>query len=552
MEKIVQKIGDVKIFGDGSLGGKGAGLVKINELSIPHVHKLTTRILTTSYYDRFCERGGKFCKEDVITITNVLEEFGAIPISVRSSATNEACISIGGEVSVHAGENTSFMLPNNHPDAQKRLRQLLQAISQIYFDFIESQGPKSAEKMALVLNPIPGIFHDSMAGPIYYPLVSGVADSYFPYALKEQDPHEGCARVAFGHGYSTVLDDFPVISMATIDNPLPLKLLQKEQSFFYVIDMTQNDSSLGFEMATMKKLHTRFADERQIRFLGINNVRVTFDKLIKENHFEFKSNLAKIMDTIRQKITSHFQIEFIFNIDFSDESPESGTFHVVQLTQLPELKFDRIGMPESISHRYLSITNLQGHGIKRNVTSVVVVSPFLYTEKKHDAVRAQLREINACMRREQKEYMLIVPGRLGSKNKNWGIFVEYKDVDNAVAVFEYGVDIAGRAEPLSDPKDQLGGIYGSHFLYMIQGGHDETQKSLKARKFGTQGTHFLTNLQANNVIYGYIVPGEDEIDPWLFAPPDGKSAVYTLELRRNTTIYADAVNQRCEVVSEEV
>ena len=62
---MIEEIGDVKIFGKGLLGGKGAGLVKINECNIPKVHKLKTLILTTSYYDRFLNLGGKFGNEEL-------------------------------------------------------------------------------------------------------------------------------------------------------------------------------------------------------------------------------------------------------------------------------------------------------------------------------------------------------------------------------------------------------------------------------------------------------------------------------------------------------
>lgn len=55
---VIEKVGDVKIFGDGSPGGKGAGLIQINECNIPNAHKLRTRILTTSFYDRYLDRGG--------------------------------------------------------------------------------------------------------------------------------------------------------------------------------------------------------------------------------------------------------------------------------------------------------------------------------------------------------------------------------------------------------------------------------------------------------------------------------------------------------------
>ncbi|MGD8538276.1 MAG: hypothetical protein PVI66_06140, partial [Candidatus Aminicenantes bacterium] len=222
-EKVFEKTGDVKVYGKGDLGGKGAGLVKINENPIPHSHRLRTQILTTSYYDSFVGNGEKLETNKFSILTSILNELGDIPISVRSSATDEAGISSKGIGPIHAGENTSFMLPNNHPDFQTRLTQLEQAISYIYKDFIVKQPSGSREKMAIVINPIPGLFDDTQAGPFYYPYISGVANSYFPYALKTQDPNEGFARIAFGHGYATVLDDFPVISVVTIKNPIPLK-----------------------------------------------------------------------------------------------------------------------------------------------------------------------------------------------------------------------------------------------------------------------------------------------------------------------------------------
>lgn len=546
---MIEKIGEVKIFGKGSLGGKGAGLVKINECNIPEVHKLKTLIITTSYYDRFLDLGGSFGNEELKTISTILEEFEKIPISVRSSATNEACVSADGKGSVHAGENTSFMLPNNHTDLSKRLDQLRQAIYYIYNDFIKKQNDENQEKMAIVINPIPGIYHDTLAGPIYFPLVSGVANSFFPYALKNQDPNEGFARVAFGHGYGAVLDDFPVISMATIGNPLPLNLLGNEQIFFYAIDMTKNKNLQGFELETMKKLNVRFASTEYTKLLGISKTRITFEPLIQGDQFGFKSKLMKIMQTIHDEVSSHFQIEFVFNIDFEKENEDSVIFHVVQLTQLPEMKFDTIQIPPKVRHTYLSINNLQGHGIKRGVKCAIVVSPFIYTKDLHDYVREKIKQINHMMEQKNEDYVIIVPGRLGTKNRDWGIYIEYKDVNRAVAIFEYGVDIAGRPEPLSEPEDMKGGIYGSHFLYMIQGGYNEQQKRIQTRKFGTQGTHFLTNLQSNNIIYGYIAPGKDMIDPWFFTPPDDNTAVYMLTFSDFTTIYADSINQHCVIVS---
>lgn len=255
------------------------------------------------------------------------------------------------------------------------------------------------------------------------------------------------------------------------------------------------------------------------------------------------------MDTISEEISSHFQIEFVFNIDFEKKDREVGYFHIVQLTQLPELKFEAIQIPENVKHTYLSIKSLQGHGVKRGIKCAVVVSPFIYTKDLHDEVRKKISDINSTMRERKENYILLVPGRLGSTNRDWGIMVNYGDVDRAAAIFEYGVDVAGRAEPLPEDDSLSGGIYGSHFLYMIQGGYDEDQKRLQTRMYGTQGTHFLTNLVSNNVIYGYIAPTEDKIDPWFFAQSEKSGALYVLTFPESVTIYADSINQYCTVVT---
>ncbi|OGD22671.1 MAG: hypothetical protein A2W03_16345 [Candidatus Aminicenantes bacterium RBG_16_63_16] len=550
--QIIEKTGDIKIYGAGSFGGKGAGLIEVNEIPMPRVSPLKTIILATDFYDRYLENDNQFPDDDLVIVRSILEEMGTLPLGIRSSATNEA----GGAAMVpgliHAGENASFMLPNNHPDWEVRVTQTVQAIRQIYEDFLAKQPEGSAEKMAIVFNPIPGIFDDTLAGPVYYPYISGVATSFFPYALKNQDPQEGFARIAFGHGYATVLDDFPVISMATIRNPIPLNLLRigRGQQYFYALDMTKNSEIRGLELETMRRLHVRFADYHRIRLLGLQNNLITIEELVQNDHFDFKTGLGEIMEKIARGSPSHFQIEFVFNLDFLSQERGAGIFHIVQLTRLPELKFERLPMPQHSRHTYLEINNAQGHGVVRGIKFALVISPFVYAKEMQAGVRRRIAEVNREMKARREKYIMLVPGRLGSKNPDWGIFVEYQDVDQAAAIFEYGVDVAGRAEPLTEEENLTGGTYGSHFLYMIQGGFDEDQKRLQTRMYGTQGTHFLTNLMSNNVIYGFIMPMRDVFDPWLWTCGRPEVVPSLLTFPRPVTVYADFRSQRCGVMIE--
>ena len=550
---ITDQTGEVKVYGSGAPGGKGAGLIRMSDISLPKVGKLHTRILSTDFFDKYQENGSRLGDEALSAVATILGELGDIPLGIRSSATNEAGRTGTGIGPVHAGENASFMLPNNHPDPAVRLAQAVRAIGHIYDDFRRKQPPDSREKMAIVINPIPGLFDDTLAGPVYYPYISGVASSFFPHALKNQNPKEGFARIAFGHGYATVLDDFPVISMATIRNPIPLDLLKigAGQQYFYALDMTRNRELKGEELETMRKLHVRFANFHKIRILGIQNNLITIEELIQNNHFGFKTTLVDIMEAISARVSSHFQIEFVFNLDFSRKEDRKGTFHIVQLTELPELRFDALPLPRHIRHTYLSITNAQGHGVKRDIRFAIAVSPFLYTKDMHAAVRTRIAEVNREMQDRRAKYILVVPGRLGSKNPDWGIFLDFKDVDQAAAIFEYGVDVAGRAEPLPEEGSLTGGIYGSHFLYMIQGGADEDQKRLQTRMYGTQGTHFLTNLMSNNIIYGYVTPRLDPFDPWFFSGTQPDGAVSVLTFPSPVAVFADSINQRCQVVVED-
>ncbi|GEM_PF-477058 len=555
---ITDRGGDVRIYGEGSPGGKGTGLALINACSIPEAEKIPTRVLSTAFFDRYRDRDGSIATEDEEVIAAILADLGPVPVGVRSSATDEAGGEEGGRDQLHAGEYLSYMLPNNHPDPGVRLGQVRRAVELIYTDFITRRGPVSAEKMAILINPIPGITDETDAGPCYYPCVSGVANSFFPYALKTQDPADGFARIAFGHGYATILDDFPIISMATIREPVPLKLMQSgnRQQRFYALNLSRNTDLGGDELETMEILHTRFAGQRLLDVLGVENHRVTMENLIQEDRFAFRTRLNAIMDAIRARITPHFQIEFVFNLnpdeltDTTGSDAERGTFHIVQLTLLPELRHDAVRIPEESGRVMLDIANSQGHGVQSDIRHAVVISPFTYSRDRHDEVRAGVAEINRRLEEAGERYILVVPGRLGTTNRDWGIYLEYREVSGAAAIFEYGVDIAGRAEPLPEEGSLTGGIYGSHFLYMIQGGYDEDQRRMQTRMYGTQGTHFLTNLVANNIIYGFIAPDADFLNPWFFSGISPGEALAELTFPAPVTVYADSINQFCKVIAD--
>ena len=85
---VIEEPGDVKIFGSGSPGGKGAGLIQVNKISIPRVAKLKTRVMATSFYDGFLRSGRVLEDEALSVVASILEEFGTcLSASVRPRPT---------------------------------------------------------------------------------------------------------------------------------------------------------------------------------------------------------------------------------------------------------------------------------------------------------------------------------------------------------------------------------------------------------------------------------------------------------------------------------
>jgi hypothetical protein len=108
--------GPVTVYGSGSPGGKGAGLMRIDECGLPRSARLRTHILATEFFQRFRDQQGSLGRDERALAETILADLGDVPIGVRSSATNEAGAGPGNVRAIHAGEYTSFMLPNNHAD----------------------------------------------------------------------------------------------------------------------------------------------------------------------------------------------------------------------------------------------------------------------------------------------------------------------------------------------------------------------------------------------------------------------------------------------------
>jgi hypothetical protein len=127
------------------------------------------------------------------------------PLAIRSSSVLE-----DSQYQPFAGVYATYMIPNNHPDHQVRLEELMRSIKLVYAstfarsakDYMKATAYRlEEEKMAVIIQRMVGATH----GDRFYPAFAGVAKSYNFYPMKPQKSEDGIAQVALGLG-SIVVD----------------------------------------------------------------------------------------------------------------------------------------------------------------------------------------------------------------------------------------------------------------------------------------------------------------------------------------------------------
>ncbi len=224
-------------LGEDSIGGKGRGLAFLNVVlnrygSISDKYPLlrinvpVAVVLATGCFDEFIahnptlkdvEQWDDYADVDIDAMfleasmpQSLLEQLDQVitladfPLAIRSSSVLEDHIT-----NPFAGVFRTYMLPNSHPDRGLRLAQLMTAIKLVYASmFLEGARvyreslkiPSREEKMAVIIQKVAGSKH----GEYFYPLVSGVAQSYNYYPGTGMQHADGIVTLSAGLGKNAV------------------------------------------------------------------------------------------------------------------------------------------------------------------------------------------------------------------------------------------------------------------------------------------------------------------------------------------------------------
>ncbi|HNX56462.1 MAG TPA: PEP/pyruvate-binding domain-containing protein [Prolixibacteraceae bacterium] len=538
-------------LGKGSMGGKGRGMAFmcnfIENINFAHIiPEMNIRIPATAVigsgeFDKFLENNNLF--EEIYSSNDyertktifVESQFGEElkerlysylenmkkPLAIRSSGLFEDSL-----MQPFSGVYATYLIPNNHPDINIRYQQLETAIKLVYasiftesaMSYFDAVNYKiEEEKMAVIIQEVVGHHY----GDHYYPSVSGVAQSYNFYPVSYMEPEDGFSVAAVGLGMYVVGGEkayrfcpkYPEINAVGVHD-----LVRDTQKEFYAIDMdhTQFDLENGGESAAIKKMKIASAEkdgvlqycasvydnENDCLVPGIDasGLRVVdFANILKYNHIPMAKTLSVLLKLFREAMGSPVEIEYAVDLEKGDN--QLPTFYLLQIKPLirrEEQLMVNIGDPEP-DKTIMTAHRGMGNGIIYGITDVIFVDPDKFDKMKTREIAAEISQFNRKLDFLNRDYILIGPGRWGTRDPFTGIPVAWSNISRARVIVEMGL------------KDfPLDGSLGSHFFHNVTSmnvgyftiPHNSSDSSINVQLLQQQPVieqgHFVKHISFNN------------------------------------------------------
>jgi len=496
-------------IGDDSIGGKGRGLAFLNVVLNRYSHiaekfpevKISVpvaAVLATGIFDEFISFNPQIADLDALddlsdedidrlflasqlpqrsisALSSLLSKCDA-PLAVRSSSVLEDHIT-----NPFAGVFRTFLIPNSHSDSRVRLGQLIQAVKLVYSSMFLKNArayreslniPAREEKMAVIIQKVAGSQH----GDYFYPMLSGVAQSYNYYPAVNMSHEDGIVTLSTGLGKTAVERERTFAfcpSFPRLDMFPPVDIVKGAQRHFYALDlslrefdlMTGEDSTLTRIRVNQNLLEGELKsissiwDHENKEFLSGMYLQgpkvITYRNILHYNEAPLAQILKEFLHLGREVLGCEVEIEFAFDID-SQSGQQS--FHLLQIRPITVNKYlysdDLKNRLERKEELVLFSSYALGNTLEDDLDIIVYLHPSRFDIVKTELMAIELDTINQSIK--PNKYLLIGPGRWGSSDRFLGIPVAWSQITNVATIVEVLL-----------PNMSIEASQGSHFFHNL-------------------------------------------------------------------------------------
>jgi len=492
---------------EGAIGGKGRGIAFMNYLlynssMLEAVPDITIRIPETFIIgvDEFTnfithndladfvssERNYENLKkrflesrlsEKILNRLRIVLQKVTYPLAIRSSGVLEDSVSHS-----MSGLYETFFIPNNHPEAEVRLKQLEEAIKLVYASVYSKEAREyfeainyniEEEKMAVVIQQIVGRRYGSR----FYPLISGVGQSYNYYPFSYIQREDGVGMLVLGLGRQVVGGErsfrfcptYPKLEILT-----PEELVKNSQRKFSVLDMEKNTVNLiNGEDATLIKLDITEAeadgtlqqvastwnhlDQRlEVGIEGRGPRVLNFANILQFESYPLARAMKHILDVSEEALETPVEIEFAVDVD--TENADKPVFYLLQLKHMLRESDECTIDKDSIKKDQLMLYADSGMGNGRidEVSDLIWVDPNVFDKSRTEEMAVEVEALNLKLKQEGRKYILLGPGRWGTRDRWLGIPITWPQASCAKVIIEYSLE-----------GFRVDASMGSHFFHNV-------------------------------------------------------------------------------------
>ncbi len=491
----------------GSLGGKGRGLAFIDALIhnfkfskyIPDVKIRTpkTLIIGTQEFETFLKTNKlvaanlvnmdydtirkKFLKarlsndlrHDLYSVLRAIKK----PIAVRSSGIFEDSLS-----QPFAGIFDTYLLPNNNRNIHTRMKQAENAIKLVMASVFSNTAKGyvraidfkiEEEKMAVIIQEVVGNKYDKL----FYPHISGVAQSYNFYPFSHMKPEEGFAIAGVGLGMYVVEGNkayrfsprYPSTEISSTKDQF-----KNSQVKFYAVDLakeelnmmdgelaglTECDISVAEKQGTLKHLVSVYNPDSNTIYPGLSKPGpriVNFANILKYNYISFARTIDLVLKLGKDAMGSPIEIEYA--VDLNKDEDGKASFYILQIKPLISSGNSCSINLDEIDHGSVVLYSEKGmgNGLIDDITDVIYIDKDRFNKSETEEMAREIELINNKMIEEGRKYVLIGPGRWGTRDRWIGIPVKWHMISNARVIVETSYD-----------EFPLDASSGSHFFHNV-------------------------------------------------------------------------------------
>lgn len=491
----------------GSLGGKGRGLSFIHTLIYNfdlskyfkniNIKAPITYIIETDEYDKFVSKNNlhqyfdikiphKEIKKKFIEAKfysgleqkiRMLLTYTKKPLAVRSSGLFEDSL-----MQPFAGIFETYIIPNNSNNFELRVSQLLNAVKLVYASVFSDVAKAyigainykiEEEKMAVIIQEIVG----NKYGNVYYPHISGTAQSYNYYPYGKIEPEDGSSVIAVGLG-TYVVEGEKAYRFSpkhpTLQNNSPKDMFKNSQTEFFAVDLSDKNHNIfesdteglirldiydAEQHGTLKHCASTYDPNNDLISAGTDKLGpriINFANILQYNYIPLSETISELLKTMQEAMGSPVEIEFA--VDLNKDKNGNASFYILQVKPLIGNDTDYDIDIKSIDYEkaILISDNAMGNGKINNIRDIIFVDPETFDKSQTDIIASEINELNNKMIEEGREYVLIGPGRWGTRDKWIGIPVNWTNISKAKIIVETSLE-----------NFPLEASAGSHFFHNV-------------------------------------------------------------------------------------